>query len=156
MRTRTTIAGLDKLKAALNNVKKGIAGSEALEKVSAGIEERLVERTAQGRDAYGEAFAPYTPQYAKRLARLGKDGKTVTLRRSGAMLNSITAQAQTAQVALSFNSPQEALKARRIQVAGVGGRSTKRRFFALSEADRAWVVRAVSDGAKETVKEAVK
>ncbi|MBI5885370.1 MAG: phage virion morphogenesis protein [Deltaproteobacteria bacterium] len=156
MKTRCRISGLDGLKVTLAKVKEGVASPEILEKAAAGLKERILERTALGRDVDGEAFAPYSPRYAKRRARAGKDAKLVTLRSSGAMLDSITTQARQTEVSLGFNPSKEALKASRLQAAGVGDKRIKRRFFVVSEDDRAWVVRTVAGGVKEKIKEALK
>lgn len=51
---------------------------------------RLIQaRTRQGRDADGQAFAPYSPKYAKRKAKETGTSGTVNLTLSGDVLNDL-------------------------------------------------------------------
>lgn len=51
--------------------------------------DRIVKRTGQGADADGNAFKAYTPAYAKRKAKSGRDSRTVDLNWSGLMLKAL-------------------------------------------------------------------
>lgn len=153
MKIRVRIEGVDRLKAALSGIKKGVASPQVMDRLSNGLKERLIARAALGRDAAGEGFKPYAPQYARRLARRGERSDIVTLRRSGAMLDSIKADAHPA-AGVSFNSSEESEKARYLQETGAGRERTKRRFFAISDADRAWALKTLSDHAQETIRKA--
>src|SRR5262245_20604537 len=66
--------------------------------------ERILRRTAAGRDEHDAAFRPYSPGYAERKAKeLGSAG--VNLQVSGAMLNAITISEVTDDsVTLAFNA----------------------------------------------------
>lgn len=153
MKIRVRIEGIERLKTALSEIKKGIASPQAMDRLSNGLKERIVERAALGRDAAGERFKPYEPQYARGRARRGEGAGIVTLRRSGEMLDSIKADGQPA-AGVSFNSFKEAEKARYLQETGVGRKRTKRRFFAISDADSAWALKILSGHAQETIRKA--
>jgi hypothetical protein len=63
--------------------------------------ERIVRRTLSGRDENDNAFAPYSPEYAKQLAKVGQ-GSGVDLQLSGAMLNAIQVEPDAEGVTLTI------------------------------------------------------
>jgi hypothetical protein len=64
--------------------------------------ERILQRTRAGRDVKGQAFAPYSEDYAaaRRKEGIGRSG--VKLELSGEMLRSIQIDAEDDRVTLSF------------------------------------------------------
>lgn len=48
----------------------------------------IIRRTAQGLDANGQPFAPYTPRYRQTLAKMGED-QSEDLRLTGGLMNSV-------------------------------------------------------------------
>ncbi|OGQ50718.1 MAG: hypothetical protein A3J24_08315 [Deltaproteobacteria bacterium RIFCSPLOWO2_02_FULL_53_8] len=150
MRLRVRVEGLERLKAAIEDIKEGIANQEAIDKLSNGLKERLIERAADGIDAAGERFKPYA---ARGGDGTGKRQEIVTLRRSGAMLDAIQVYGLP-DAGIGFKAAKEAEKAGYHQNSGVGKERTKRRFFAVGDADMAWVKKVLSDHAQETITKA--
>ncbi len=66
------------------------------------LRERIVRRTIAGLDVQGQAFAPYSPRYAKQRQQAGMDTATVTLQVSGEMLRGIQVIASADRVELTF------------------------------------------------------
>ena len=63
--------------------------AEDMRQIGLMVRERIVRRTRQGLDADGMAFAPYSPEYAKRKAASLGSASPVNLTVSGAMLNQL-------------------------------------------------------------------
>ena len=89
---------------------------------------RIVLRTRQGTDVNGNAFAAYSPAYAKRRQAKGRNQSPVDLTFTGKMLAAV--QTKVERLAgkvvgtIFFNSAAEAVKAQ--------GNQKTRRFFGLS------------------------
>ena len=67
------------------------------------VRQRILERTARGVDASGQAFQPYSPGYAEtKQAQLGSSG-VVDLMVSGEMLRAITYEATDRRVSVFFS-----------------------------------------------------
>ena len=64
--------------------------------------ERILMRTAQGRDVNEQAFAPFSDSYAKQREREGLSVAQPTLELSGEMLRSIQVEAFGDRVELHF------------------------------------------------------
>lgn len=105
-----------------------------LRRVGETLERRIRERTAEGIDAEGEPFEPYSKDYAKKRLKEGKPTNIVTLQYTGEMLRNLRSSVNTTkqEVVLHFPDPQQALKA-----AAHNEESARvlRRFFALNEED---------------------
>lgn len=153
MRIRARVEGIGRFKAAISEIKKEIVSPAVIDRLSNGLKERLVERAAIGIDAAGGAFKPYTARSAKSRARRGEGVDVVTLRDTGAMLDSMTVDEQPT-AGVSFGTSKEAEKARYLQETGAGKAQTKRRFFAVSDADMAWALDTLSGHAKDTIRAA--
>lgn len=76
---------------------------ETMREIGLLARERIIRRTAAGKDEDGQPFRPYSAQYRERKAKeLG--GGTVNLQVSGAMLNALTIVDVTDRsVTLGFN-----------------------------------------------------
>lgn len=83
--------------------------------------DRILERTAQGKDIDGDAFTQYSPSYDK--------SGPVNLRVTGAMLDSISSRPSGSQAVISCDS----------EIAGYHQKGTPRmpvrQFMGLSDAD---------------------
>lgn len=143
MRIKARVGGIERLRAAIDAIKTELITPKVMESLCDGLKERIVDRTISGQDASGAAFTSYSPGYAKRRVRLGKKDDVVTLSVTGAMLGAINAQASGKEGVVTFVSGKEGEKARYHQVIGAGRQRVKRKFFALSEADRGWVLRTL-------------
>lgn len=77
---------------------------ETMREIGLLARERIIRRTIAGKDEQGQAFRPYSPEYAERKAKeLGGGG--VNLQVSGAMLNALTIVDVTDRsVTLGFNA----------------------------------------------------
>lgn len=154
MRIQAKVDGLERFRAAIEEINAEMLTPKVMETLSEGLKERIAERMAIGKDATGEAFAPYSPGYARRRAGLGKEVGTVTLSLTGAMLGSMNARSDGKDGSVAFGSGKEGEKARYLQVTGAGRQRVKRIFFAMSEADRGWVLKTIGAHVGEVIKKA--
>lgn len=63
-------------------------GEKAARLISGYVPGAIIRRTAQGLDANGNPFAPYTPGYRRTLGKMGED-TSEDLRLTGGLMNSI-------------------------------------------------------------------
>ena len=103
---------------------------------------QIIIRTQAGVDVHGQPFAPYTPKYAKKRLKAGRNVSPVDLTFNGTMLASMqqgTVRTPTgAESTISFGSAREAAKA--------AGNQERREFFGLSDEQVARIVSKVTEG----------
>lgn len=109
-----------------------------LEKLAYGAEYKIKQRTAAGADYNGEVFIPYSPAYALKRLKTGRNINPVDLMYTGDML------AQMAHEIPSFdpNSTQIFFRTKRAEdlayfhnIVGAGRGRKFREFFGLNEGD---------------------
>lgn len=113
------------------------------------IRSRILERTSQGVDAEGQAFAPYSASYAKRKAKAGGRVDQVDLygiEHHPHMMQAMLARPTEAGFELGFYGEESD----RARWNNEGGRAPTRRFFAASEQDLNDVQQAI--GQRVTVR----
>lgn len=103
--------------------------AQRFEQVLADEAARIVLRTESGQDVNGSPFVDYTPAYARRKAKKGRQVAHPDLTDTGAMLGSIQTRVEPTtngyRGTIFFGSAREAAKA--------SGNMKTRRFFGLSE-----------------------
>lgn len=95
---------------------------------------QIKDRTQnKGKDYRGISFAPYSKRYKRRLVKLSG---VVDLTDTGQMFSSLSYKVSRNSANLLFMRNQENRKAYFHDVAGVGKKKVKRKFFRLSDKEK--------------------
>lgn len=95
---------------------------------------QIKDRTQnKGKDYRGNPFAPYSKRYTRRLV---KESGHVDLTDTGQMFSALTYRMTNKSANLFFSRRTENEKAYFHDVAGVGKKKVKRKFFRLSEKEK--------------------
>lgn len=130
------IEGFDGLKACMESVRKAVFDDTALMDIATQARDRVLIRTAAGKDAYGAEFKPYSTQYGRTKAKRGVDWKVVDLKLTGKMLADISMSADGGEAAIFFNSAESETKAAYHNSSDPGKGRVTRFFFGLSAEDK--------------------
>jgi len=141
--------GIDKLRDFIEDVKKNLVNRKVLESMAADAKERVLERTAAGKDVHGAPFKPYSKPYRKAREKRGLSGKRVDLKSTGEMLGDISIESSPDRglSTVYFNDGKSALKAYSHHEGSAG-----REFFGLDRAGREAVERMLEEHIGEVIK----
>ena len=128
--------GIDKIIKNLEHLEADLFTDDDLLELAQRVHTNILTRTADGKDADGMPFSPYSPSWAKIRKEKGRPTEKVDLFFSGHMLGAITSKIQKKGTALLFFADaQQAAKAHG-HISGWNGKSDiKRKFFALGKDD---------------------
>ena len=122
----------------LKNIKRKLTDSSVKRKTLSYIANlevaQIKDRTQnKGKDFRGNPFAPYSKRYSRRLV---KESGHVDLTDTGQMFSSLTYKLSGNKANLFFGRNVENKKAYYHDVAGVGKKKVKRKFFRLSDNEK--------------------
>jgi hypothetical protein len=122
----------------LNDIKRKLTDSSVKRKTLSYIANfevaQIKDRTQnKGKDYQGNPFIPYSKRYTRRLV---KESGHVDLTDTGQMFSSLTYKLSGNKANLFFARNIENKKAYFHDVAGVGKKKVKRKFFRLSEKEK--------------------
>lgn len=99
-----TITGIPEVLNGLTQLNKFLKSTKPMELLTADVRDRILELTGKARDYRGRSFAPYSAAYAKFKKKKTGSAK-VNLRLSGAMLDSLSSEAESPKKGRVFVAP---------------------------------------------------
>lgn len=150
------IEGLDRFKAFMEDLRDALFDDTALLDIAGEARDRVLLRTAVGKDIYGAEFTPYSGKYRKMKERKGIDGGVVDLRLTGRMLADISLSADGGEALIFFNSAESEAKAAYHNGEDTGDSMPQRVFFGLSGGDKDYLEGLLKEHADRIVADANK
>ena len=141
--------GIDNLVFSLNDLANNSVDKELMSQVGAYVMLQIKTRTLAGKDVSGNAFVPYSSDYAFFRDETGHDTSNVNLFFRGHMLAAMDANADDTSVEIYFNDAQQAAKAHGHNYGSAKTGLPQREFFALSEDDVEKIKDMIGDHAME-------
>lgn len=130
---RISISGLTQLRILFDRLKGGVGSTKLMAEIATFLMANIKLRTAEGKDASGQLFEPYSDKYAMFRRKAGHPTNKVSLFFSGSMMSSMDYKATSTTATLYFLSTQDKKGSSNPDKAY--WLNKKREFFALSKED---------------------
>lgn len=142
------ITGGERLQRRLRQVRRAIRSQHLFAEVALFQMLQIKKRTIEGKDYQGNKFKPYSDRYAKFRRDRGRPTSKVDLTFTGAMLNSMTYDADAGRARLFFQNTTDENNVRNPLKAFYNHR--RRKFFEVSSEDQ----RQIADIIRRYIREA--
>jgi hypothetical protein len=144
MAEHVTLIGSENILRRISYLRHDIDDPKIFNEVGLFLTFKVEARTAEGRDVHDRRFEPYSPAYKKYREDEGHSGEKVNLFFSGSMMAALTFEGIPGGVRLFFQNTSDPEGVRNPLKAfwhNTGAEpQPKRKFFALSESDRAGAI----------------